>query len=349
MSGKEVFPVKREDFDKLPALVVDFLNYFSVVKNKSQLTVEEYANDLSAFFKFIKVLRGFVPAKTPFEEIDITDIDINIIKSVSLNDAYMYLVYCKEERENSPATRSRKVSSLRSFYKYLTVQVKLLSENPIQELDTPKNKKALPKYMTLNESLKLLESIDGTFKERDYCIITLFLNCGLRLSELVSLNLSDIRSDNTMRVTGKGNKERTVYLNDACIAAINNYLAVRPVDGVKDKKALFISRQKNRISNKTVQYIVKTQLEKAGLDGRGLSTHKLRHTAATLMYQHGDVDVLVLKEILGHENLNTTEIYTHIIDKQLKEAAKANPLSGIKPPKKLKITKIHEDDDEEKD
>ena len=144
VSGKEVFPVKREDFDKLPALVVDFLNYFSVVKNKSQLTVEEYANDLSAFFKFIKVLRGFVPAKTPFEEIDITDIDINIIKSVSLNDAYMYLVYCKEERENSPATRSRKVSSLRSFYKYLTVQVKLLSENPIQELDTPKNKKALP-------------------------------------------------------------------------------------------------------------------------------------------------------------------------------------------------------------
>lgn len=332
----EAFIIKRKDFDKLPLLAVDFLNYFSVVKNKSSLTVEEYANDLLTFFRFIKIIRGLTPAKTPFEEIDISDIGLDIIKTVTLNDAYMYLIYCKDDRENSPATRSRKVSSLRSFYKYLTVQKKLMAENPIQELDTPKNKKALPKYLTLDESLRLLDSVEGRFKERDYCIITLFLNCGLRLSELVALNLSDIRSDGTMRVTGKGNKERTVYLNDACAAALHSYLEVRPVNGVKDKKALFISRQMNRISNKTVQHIVKTHLENADLGGRGLSTHKLRHTAATLMYQHGKVDVLILKEMLGHENLNTTEIYTHIVDEQLKSAAKANPLSKVKPPKKPK-------------
>lgn len=317
-------------FDKLPALVVDFLNYFSVVKNKSSLTVSEYANDLKTFFRFLLIIRGFVPATTPFGEIDVSVVDLGLIKSVNLGDAYKYLVYCKENRDNSPATRARKVSSLRSFYKYLTVQRKLLEDNPIRDLDSPKNKRSLPKYLTLDESMKLLQSIDGKYKERDYCIIMLFLNCGLRLSELVSLNLSDIRSDNTMRVTGKGNKERTVYLNDACVDAINRYLSVRPVDCVKDKKALFISRQNNRISNKTVQFIVKTYLARANLDGRGLSTHKLRHTAATLMYQYGDVDVLVLKEMLGHENLNTTEIYTHIVDEQLKTAANANPLSKVK-------------------
>ncbi len=312
------------------------MNYFSVVKNKSQLTVEEYANDLCTFFRFLKVVRGLIGADVPFEKIDISDVELKLMKTVTLDDAYRYLVYCKDDRDNSAATRSRKVSSLKSFYKYLTVQKKLLDENPVQELDTPKIKKSLPKYLTLDESLKLLGSVDSRYKERDYCIITLFLNCGLRLSELVALNLSDIRSDSTMRVTGKGNKERTVYLNDACVSALKNYLTVRPVDGVKDKKALFISRQKNRISKKTVQYIVKNILDKADLAGRGLSTHKLRHTAATLMYQYGDVDVLILKEILGHENLNTTEIYTHIVDTQLKEAAKANPLSSVKPPEKFK-------------
>jgi len=318
------------NFDKLPALVVDFLNYFSVVKNKSTLTISEYANDLKTFFRFLLIIRGLVRSDTPFEEIDVSEVDLSLIKSVNLSDAYKYLVYCKENRTNSAATRSRKVSSLRSFYKYLTVQRKLLEENPIRDLDSPKNKKSLPKYLTLDESMKLLKSIDGKYKERDFCIIMLFLNCGLRLSELVALDLSDIRSDNTMRVTGKGNKERTIYLNDACVDAIKRYLSVRPVDGVKDKKALFISRQNNRISNKAVQFTGKTYLEKANLDGRGLSTHKLRHTAATLMYQYGDVDVLVLKEMLGHENLNTTEIYTHIVDEQLKTAAKANPLSKVK-------------------
>lgn len=336
--------MKRENFDLLPPIAIEFLNYYSVIKNCSELTVNEYANDLSTFFKYLKIIRGLVAKEVPFEEIVISDISLDLIFSVTLNDAYMYLTYCKINRNNNEFTRSRKVSTLRAFYKYLSVQKKLIKDNPLQELESPRIKKALPKYLTLDESLALLNSVDGKFKERDYCIITLFLNCGLRLSELVSLNLSDIRTNNTLTVTGKGNKERTIYLNDACIDAINAYLPVRPVDGVKDKDALFISRQKGRISPKTVQYVVKSTLEKAGLADRALSTHKLRHTAATLMYQHGNVDVLSIKEILGHENLNTTQIYTHIVDEQLKNAAESNPLSNVKAPRPQKIESINKDE-----
>ena len=205
----------------------------------------------------------------------------------------------------------------------------------MQELETPKKKKAQPKYLTLEESLQLLASVDGPYKERDYCILTLFLNCGLRLSELVSIDYTDIKDNNTLVVTGKGNKERTVYLNQACMDAIKRYMAVRPVDKVrpKDKNALFLSSRYQRISPKTVQHMVYGYLDKCGLGDRGLSVHKLRHTAATLMYQHGHVDVLVLKEILGHENLGTTEIYTHLVDEQLKNASDANPLANVKPKK----------------
>ena len=338
--------MKREDFDKLPDVVNDFLNYYSVIKNRSELTVKEYANDLSTFFKFLKISRNLVDNETEFEDIDISDISIDMISSVTLSDAYRFLVFCKNDRDNNEKTRARKVASLKMFYKYLTVQKRVLNENPLQELDSPQVKKSLPKYLTLDESLALLKAVDGKFKERDYCIITLFLNCGLRLSELVSLNLSDIRSNNTLTVTGKGNKERTIYLNDACIDAINAYLPLRPVDGVKDKDALFISRQNSRISPKTVQYIVKETLKKAGLENRELSTHKLRHTAATLMYQYGDVDVLAIKEILGHENLNTTQIYTHIVDEQLKNAAQANPLSSVKAPHRIN-TDIPENDSDD--
>ncbi len=335
--------MKKRDFATVfPSFVAEFLNYNSVIKNRSDLTVIEYANDLQTFFRFLKISRGIVADDTPFEEISVDDITIEMISSVTLNDAYLFLIYCKDERDNNERTRARKATTLRMFYKYLTVQKKLLDENPLQELDSPKIKKALPKYLTLDESLDLLKHIDGKFKERDYCIITLFLNCGLRLSELVSLNLSDIRSNNTMVVTGKGNKERTIYLNAACIDAINAYLPFRPVDGVKDKDALFISRQKGRISPKTVQYIVKNTLEKAGLKDRELSTHKLRHTAATLMYQYGNVDVLAIKEILGHESLSTTQIYTHIMDEQLQKAADSNPLSSVKAPKRPVI--LPEDD-----
>lgn len=342
--------MKKEDFIYVfPSFITEFLNYNTVIKNRSSKTVEEYANDLYTFFRFLKMNRGLVAADIPFEEITINDLTIDTVASVTLNDAYMFLVYCKDERENNERTRARKATTLRMFYKYLTVQKRLIDENPLQELDSPKIKKTLPKYLTLEESLALLSAVEGKFKERDYCIITLFLNCGMRLSELVSLNLSDIRSNNTIVVTGKGNKERTIYLNEACIDAINAYLPFRPVDGVKarDRDALFISRQKGRISPKTVQYIVKSTLEKAGLQGRDLSTHKLRHTAATLMYQHGNVDVLAIKEMLGHESLSTTQIYTHIVDEQLQKAAQANPLSTVKAPKRPVFTPINDNSGED--
>ncbi len=327
--------MKKDKFNEiLPSYVVEFLNYYSVIKNRSTLTVSEYANDITTFLRFLSVIRNLTDNSVPFEEINIKEMPIDVVSGVTLNDAYMFLVYCKDDRGNNERTRARKATSLRNFYKYLSVQKKLIDENPLHELDSPKLKKTLPKYLTLDESLALLNNVGGKYKERDYCILTLFLNCGMRLSELVSLNLSDIRSNNTIVVTGKGNKERTIYLNEACIDAINSYLPYRPVDGIKDKNALFISRQKGRISPKTVQFIVKSNLEKAGLGDRELSTHKLRHTAATLMYQYGNVDVLAIKEILGHESLSTTQIYTHIMDEQLKIAAASNPLSNVKAPKR---------------
>ena len=227
----------------------------------------------------------------------------------------------------------KKVDFKEVFGKYLTVQEHLLDVNPAELLESPKIKQSLPKHLSLDDSLKLLNSVTGNNADRDYCILTLFLNCGMRLSELVSLNVSDIKSDGSLVITGKGNKQRLVYLNQACIDAVNAYLAVRPNEGVPAnyKNALFISRNKRRISNKTVQHIVKTYLEKAGLGDQGLSTHKLRHTAATLMYQEGNVDVRVLKEILGHSNLGTTQIYTHVANKQIENAINANPLSKVKP------------------
>ena len=320
----------KEEFHTLPQSVIEFLNYLSVVKSKSELTVLEYASDLRLFFRFMLVYRGIVAKDTVFEKIDISFIDLDFIKTVKISDAYAFLSYCRSERKNDSASIARKVSSLRAFFKYLCVKMKQIPENPMEELESPKLKKALPKYLSLEESIQLLESIDGRDKERDYAIITLFLNCGLRLSELCSLNYSDIKTDGTMTVTGKGNKERTIYLNEMCVNAVKEYMKVRPVDGVKDKHALFLSNRKSRISPKTVQHIVEKFIEKSGLGDRGYSTHKLRHTAATLMYQKGGVDVLLIKDILGHENLATTEIYTHIVDEQLKDAVSSNPLNKLK-------------------
>lgn len=320
----------KEEFHTLPQSVIEFLNYLSVVRSKSELTVLEYASDLRLFFRFMLVYRGIVAKDTEFEKIDISFIDLDFIKTVKISDAYAFLSYCRSERKNDSASIARKVSSLRAFFKYLCVKMKQIPENPMEELESPKLKKALPKYLSLEESIQLLESIDGRDKERDYAIITLFLNCGLRLSELCSLNYSDIKTDGTMTVTGKGNKERTIYLNEMCVNAVKEYMKVRPVDGVKDKQALFLSNRKSRISPKTVQHIVEKFIEKSGLGDRGYSTHKLRHTAATLMYQKGGVDVLLIKDILGHENLATTEIYTHIVDEQLKDAVSSNPLNKLK-------------------
>lgn len=328
--------LKYAKSSNLPPLLQDFANHQLAIKNKSELTVDEYALDLILFFRYLKAQQNGEVLSPSLADTDISDIDIEFLRKVTLADAYAFLSYCKSERDNDAAARARKVSSIRAFFKYLCVQRKLLDENPMQELETPKQKRAQPKYLTLDESLQLLASVEGKYKERDYCILTLFLNCGLRLSELVSINYTDIKDNNTLVVRGKGNKERTVYLNEACVTAIRNYMAVRPVDKVraKDKSALFLSSRFQRISPKTVQHMVYSYLDKCGLGDRGLSVHKLRHTAATLMYQHGNVDVLVLKEILGHENLGTTEIYTHLVDEQLKKASDANPLSNVKQVKK---------------
>ncbi len=321
--------MKHEILLSAPPVLRDFLTYNETIKGKSSRSVDEYYLDLQTFFRYLLLIRGKVDKNTPFENISIESIDVAILSTVTISDLYAFIVFCKDERGNNAATRARKTSTLRIFFKYLSSQTHLLETNPAELLDSPKVKQALPKYLTLENSLELLNSVDGPNKERDYCILTLFLNCGMRLSELCGLNISDIRSDGTMRLLGKGNKERVVYLNDACKSAIEEYMKVRPNNYIvfSDRNALFISRNKKRISNKTVQHIVKTYLEKAGLGGQGFSTHKLRHTAATLMYQHGDVDIRVLKDILGHANLGTTQIYTHVSDNQIKNAIDSNPLS----------------------
>lgn len=328
--------MKHEILLSAPPIIRDFLTYNETIKGKSSRSVDEYFLDLQTFFRYLLLIRGKVDKKTEFDEIDISSVDIDLIKTVTISDLYSFIVYCKDERGNNAATRARKTSTLRIFFKYLTSQIHLLDTNPAEMLDSPKVKQSLPKHLTLEDSLELLSVVDGPNKERDYCILTLFLNCGMRLSELCGLNLSDIRSDGTMRLLGKGNKERIVYLNDACQNAIKEYIAVRKNDDIvyNDRNALFISRNRKRISNKTVQHIVKTYLDKAGLGGQGYSTHKLRHTAATLMYQHGDVDIRVLKDILGHSNLGTTQIYTHISDTQIKNAIDSNPLANVKSKKK---------------
>ena len=322
----------KDEIKASPKLIRDFLTYNEIVRGKSALSVEEYFRDLRTFFRYLVQSNNLADPSIEFEQIDISLVTIDLLKTITLNDLYQFLVYCKNDRDNNSTTRARKCSTLRLYFKYLHSHMNLIPENPAEQLETPKLKKALPKYLDLDESISLLQAVDGEFKERDFLILVLFLNCGLRLAELCSLNLSSIRwDDHTLRVVGKGNKERIVYLNGACVDAINNYLPKRPVDGVisKDKDALFLSKRKTRISNKTVQYIVKSTLEKAGLGGMGYSTHKLRHTAATLMYQKGGVDVRVIQNILGHQNLGTTQIYTHVSDKQIESAADANPLSKI--------------------
>ena len=323
--------MKQDCFSLAPPIIKEFLGYMGTVKGKSPLTVEEYFMDLRTFFRYMKQHRNQVPQDMPFDEISIDDIDLEFIKTITLTDVYEYMNFVSTQRKNKATTRSRKVSSLRTYFQYLTNKVNKLEHNPSTELETPKTKKSLPKYLTLEQSMDLLHAVEGPYQSRDYCIITLFLNCGMRLSELVNINLHDINhKEHVMRITGKGNKERLVYLNDACMDAIKTYLKDRPADGLIDREALFISRERKRISPKTVQAMVNKYLEKIGLGGPGYSVHKLRHTAATLMYQYGEVDIRVLKDILGHENLGTTEIYTHISDEQMKKASNSNPLSNVK-------------------
>lgn len=313
----------------LPLILKDFLNYMETIKGKSSNTTKEYFYDLRLFLRYLKL----EDESQDLEEIDISDITIRNIKSVTLSDLYSYLSFISRERDNNASARARKVASIKSFFNYLTNKAHLLEYNPASELESPKIVKRLPKYLNIEESKQLLESIEGEHHVRDYAIITLFLNCGLRLSELVSINMNKIKNE-TLTVIGKGNKERTIYLNKSCLNAIEHYIEVRPKDGVKDKNALFLSERKQRISNKTVQHIVKKYIKASGLDPERYSTHKLRHTAATLMYKHGKVDIRALQQILGHESISTTEIYTHLDNQQLRNAIESNPLSNIDSKKK---------------
>ena len=321
-----------------PQLLLDFLSYHETIKAHSRHTVDEYYLDMRNFFRYLKQSRNPTLADKRLDEIDIHDVDLSFIASITLTDIYGYLTYLSRDRlqhqnsENSDkglsaASRARKLATIRSFFNYICNKRHLLENNPCKDVDTPKQMKSLPRYLTLNECLSLLESVDGAHRERDYCILTLFLNCGLRISELTGLDVNDIQDD-ALRVLGKGNKVRVVYLNQACKDALVRYLAVRrPISG-KDKNALFLSGQNKRISRSMVHALVKKHLSAAGLDSDKYSSHKLRHTAATLMLQNG-VDVKAVQEVLGHEHLNTTEIYTHIDNEALRVAAKANPLSHV--------------------
>ena len=320
--------------ETLPVPARQYLMYLSTIKNSSRLTVKEYVFDLRLFFRFIKARK----TKTDFENIEeiyILDIDFDFIKNITREDIFEFLFFVSEKRDNINTSRARKLSAVRGFFKYLNKQVNKLEHNPAENIDYPAVKQALPKYLSLDESIELLNTIENDTanknKVRDYCIITLFLNCGMRLSELVGINIPDISQDlTTIRIIGKGRKERFIYLNPPCQKALIDYLEIRgKLQGVKTEEALFISRNMRRVSNSTVQQMVEKSFLKAGLAGKNYSTHKLRHTAATLMYQHVGVDTRVLQEILGHEHLNTTQIYTHVASAQVKDAMNKNPLAKI--------------------
>ncbi|MBO5147595.1 MAG: tyrosine recombinase XerC [Clostridia bacterium] len=318
------------EYGVLPYYADDFLVYLEAITGKSKNTVNEYYYDLLMFFRFLKQKKDPALRKAEFNSISVNDFSVQELAEIRLSDLYSFLNYMNNERNDKAPTRARKVACLRSFFKYAWNKANIISENPAAELESPKLTKKLPKYLELDESISLLESIDGDFKERDFCMITLFLNCGMRLSELVGINISDIRED-TLTVLGKGAKERTIYLNQACLDAIASYLKVRPAcEESSGVKPLFVSKRKKRISPKTVQYTVKKYIKYANLDPTKYSTHKLRHTAATLMYTMGDVDIRSLQEILGHESVATTEIYTHVNNNRLKDAVNRNPLAGYK-------------------
>ena len=321
-----------------PQILRDFLTYHETIKGQSQRTISEYYLDLRMFLRFIKLMRNDMPIHTRLEDIDIRDVDIEFIRPITSSDIFDFLSYLANDRVINPdsvapeygiepSARARKLSALKSFYKYLTVRTKQLTENPVADLEYPKLRKSLPKYLTIEQSAALLQSVSGQNEKRDYAILMLFLNCGIRRSELVGLNLSDVYEDR-IRVVGKGNKERIVYFGSACRKAIDAYLPERQKKVLTDNRALFGSRDGNRISVTAVHRLVKKALLQAGLDSTQFSAHKLRHTAATMMLS-GGVDVKTLQEVLGHENLNTTQIYTHIENTELKIAAEANPLSKL--------------------
>lgn len=321
-----------------PQTLREFLIYHENIKGQSQLTIQEYYLDLRMFLRFVKLMRNDMPISTKLDDIPIKDIDMDFISDIDTSDVFDFLSYLANDRAINPdspapdygisaSSRARKLSAIKSFYKYLTVRTKQLQENPVADLEYPKLRKSLPKYLTLEQSASLLQAVSGQNEKRDYAILMLFLNCGIRRSELVNLNISDVYEDR-IRVVGKGNKERFVYFGSACRKAIDSYLEERNKKVLSDNRALFGSRDGNRISVTAVHRLVKKALLQAGLDSTQFSAHKLRHTAATMMLS-GGVDVKTVQEVLGHENLNTTQIYTHIENTELKIAAEANPLSKL--------------------
>ena len=323
---------------EMPKTVRDFANYKLAIENCSKKTVFEYLLDLRTFFRFLLAVKSGMPTND-LTDLDISGLDLNFIRDISTTDIYEFLMYTGDERGNEWSAKARKLSAIKAYFKFMCVKQHLLEENPAINIDSPKKRSTLPKFLSLDESTALLNAVsengENRHKERDFAIITLFLNCGMRLSELCGIDITDI--DNEMRmvkVTGKGAKERIIYLNDACRNALADYLRTRLGEDLsKTGPALFTSQRGNRISPKTVQWLVYKHLNAAGLSYKGYSTHKLRHTAATLMYQSGKVDVRVLKDILGHEQLNTTQIYTHVSDVSMQSAVNANPLSSHKPTK----------------
>lgn len=327
--------MRQEYINDCPEYLKDFLRYVRVVRNHTERTEEAYYTDLRVFLRYLKIIHNDVSNDVDFNQITIADVPLDYIKQFSLNDAYEYMSYLNDVRKNSNAARSRKTSSLRRFFDYLHNKSMLLEDNPLEHLEHPKPSKRLPKFLELEQSQELLENIDSKNLERDYCIITLFLNCGMRLSELAGLNLNDYaksKSGATLRLFGKGQKERIVYLNQACIEALDAYIKVRPKSTL-ETNAIFLSSHANnltRLSTRRIQRIVDDQLKHAGLGNLGISVHKLRHTCATLMYEYGNVDVMVLKDILGHVNLATTEIYTHLSDKDRRKAAESSPLANMR-------------------
>ena len=321
-----------------PEILRRFLSYHETIKGQSPRTVAEYYLDLRMFLRFIVLIKNEMPYDTDLETISIHDVDLPLLRSVRETDIYDFLSYLANDRVKNPdshvpesgigsAARARKLSAIKSFYKFLTVRTKLLDVNPVQDMEYPKLRKSLPRYLTLEQSRQLLEAVDGPNKERDYAILMIFLSCGIRISELVGLNLTDVYEDR-IRVIGKGNKERVVFMGNACKNALDSYLPVRKLLVLTDNRALFGSRDHNRISTSAVHRLVKKHLLAAGLDASQFSAHKLRHTAATMMLS-GGVDVKTVQEVLGHENLNTTQIYTHIENTELQIAAQANPISHL--------------------
>lgn len=327
------FNIKEIRDNSLPDCLSDFLTYLQTIKGKSPNTLDGYKIDLIMFFRFLMIYKGEVTSNIEFEDVPINLIDNKILRKIKLTDLYAFLSFVERYRNNGSYARARKVATLKAFFKFLQNKAKIIDDNPAIELETPKINKRHPIYLTLDQSLTLLSSLDKKNKNyfRDYCILTLFLNCGMRLSELCSIQIDKIKGD-TLTIVGKGNKERTVYLNEACLSSIANYKAIRDDSKAtnEDKKFLFLSSRNKPINKRTVEILVKKHINNAGFTDAKYSPHKLRHTAATLMYKHGNVDIRSLQSILGHENISTTQIYTHIDDDALRDAVNSNPLANIK-------------------